>query len=538
MPEHQKSSKNIFGVTPFHLVFLVVYPLLSLYATNINQIPLYAVLRSAIFLFVIGLVIFLFNFAVFRNLLKAALMTSVLVLLFHFYGHIYGFLEQISSQRIQLARHSVLTVLWIVIGALFFKFLLRQDKNPHQITKQFNAIGGILITLVVLQIIIPQINFRSSSVENQELPSPAAAVEVELDDSMKRDVYYIIVDAYTRADVLNNKYDFDNSKFLGELESLGFTILDDGQSNYDNTFESMTSALNMSYLDDLGLPPEIKDFDKKMALVGDLLPHSRVRSVYEAMGYPIIAFHTKATWANWDDADIYYQVDVTTPVLNRLETLGFHDLYLKTTWTRILFDTQKMQKITNVFDSSPMLGWIDPNNYAGSLLEITDEERFENIRYMEYKQNLYSLDSLQKVPDIPGNKFVYAHMMATHSSFVFNEDGSYKEIVDESNAAYVEQIQYVNKRLIEIVETILEKSTLPPVIVIQADHGYVPGEEKVAILHAMYLPEGGSDRIYADLTPVNTFRIILTEYFGYDLDLIPDRSFFRDETSDELVEVP
>jgi hypothetical protein len=530
-------SQNFFSKIPFHILFFISYPILSLYATNINQIPSYSVIRSIIFIIVISLAVYLVSLVILRKHLKAALMTSIVSLLFHFYGHIYDFLNQGNLQGSIFAKHSVLTGLWLVIGIVVFFFLLKQKHHPYQVTQLFNMMGGILIVLALSQIIIPKINFSPSETEQENVVSAAIEENPETEDFFNRNVYYIIVDAYTRDDILASKFDFDNSTFIEALENHGFVVLSEAKSNYDNTFESLTSSLNMDYLDHLGLAPEVKNFDKKIELIGDLLPHSRVQNNFDDMGYTTIAFHTKAPWANLDDTDIYYQVDVNVPYIDRLETLSFHDLYLKTTWVRFLFDTNKMQTITAALNSSALLGWIDPHNYAGELLDITDEERFENIRYMEYKQNLYSLDNLQEVPQIPGKKFVHAHIMVTHSSFVFNLDGSYKEATDESNAAYVEQIQYLNVRLIEIIETILENETIPPVIVIQADHGYIPGEEKVAIMHALYLPDGGVDRIYPEFTPVNTFRTILDYYFNYELELLPDRSFYRDVDSEELIEV-
>ena len=37
--------------------------------------------------------------------------------------------------------------------------------------------------------------------------------------------------------------------------------------------------------------------------------------------------------------------------------------------------------------------------------------------------------------------------------------------------AYVEQLKYVNKRIIEVVDSIVAQSAVPPVIIVQGDHG-------------------------------------------------------------------
>src|SRR5690606_20870239 len=65
------------------------------------------------------------------------------------------------------------------------------------------------------------------------------------------DVYYIILDGYPRADILAERYGYDNSEFLEGLESRGFYIADGSHSNYGQTILSLTSSLNMDYLDTL-----------------------------------------------------------------------------------------------------------------------------------------------------------------------------------------------------------------------------------------------------------------------------------------------
>lgn len=523
---------------PFHVLFFILYPVLSLYVTNKNQIPFYAIIRSLILIAVLSLMIYLVSLIFLGSHLKAALLTSAFNLLFNFYGHAYTFLSQLNFQGIDIARHSLLTILWVALAVMALVGIIRLNKNLCKVTQASNFIGGVLLLFILFQMNIPNIFLKIINIEKNTAnpasyePRPGPSNP----NTVHRDVYYIIVDGYTRADILANEFDFNNSPFITELENIGFTILTSANSNYDNTFDSLVSTLNMDYLDNMGIS-DSDDFDKRMLLIGDTLPHNKVRSIFEDMGYTTIAFHTKAPWANLSDADIYYEAEINVPKINRLETLLFHDLYLKTSWVRLLFDTQGVS-VARLASKYPALqGWIDPNNYAISLMEISDQERFESIRYGEYKQNLYSLDSLQKVPEIPGNKFVHAHIMVTHSSFVFNADGSYKQHQDESDKSYIEQIAFLNNRLIEIVDTILENSDPTPIIIIQADHGYRPGEGKVAILHALFLPDGGEDLVYPEFTPVNTFRVVLNHYFDYQYDLLPDKSYYRSEDGDELIEI-
>ncbi len=514
---------------PIHILFFICYPIFSLYVTNRNQIPTFAILRSSLFILGLSLVVFLVVFLLVRDFLKAALLTSVFNILFNSYGHIYQAIDQISLNGISLARHSVLTVFWIAIGAAAVTLILKFHENIDTITQMFNLVGGFLLVIVLSQFVIAKINGDVFAVENKLVEKAMSTNESQQGDESDPDIYYIIVDAYTSNDILMDKLGYDNSAIVSDLESQGFEVFTDARSNYDKTFYSLVSSLNMDYLDQFGVSAEMQDFDHLMPKIRDLYPHSRVREIFEGRGYSTIAFHMKAPWANFYDADIFYVLEEIVPYNDRLETLLFHDLYLKTTWVRFLFDTGNIKKVAPILKSPALIYWIDPNNYGKAIKE--------DIRYLEYQQNRYSLDTLQAIPKIPGKKFVYAHLMTTHSSFVFNEDGSYKVEADESNAAYVEQIRFLNKRLIEITETILAESEIPPIIIIQGDHGFLPKEDKVGIFHALYLPDGGEALVYPGMTPVNTFRGVLNYYFGYDFERLPDRSYYIDTAARKFIEV-
>ena len=114
-------------------------------------------------------------------------------------------------------------------------------------------------------------------------------------------------------------------------------------------------------------------------------------------------------------------------------------------------------------------------------------------------------------------------------------DGKLTE--EEYITGYRNQILYINQQIRKTVDQILEKSESPPVIVLQGDHG--PGSqlnwesaaqseiwERVSILNAYHLPSGGNEDLYDSISPVNTFRIILNRFFGYQYELLEDRSYY------------
>jgi hypothetical protein len=118
-----------------------------------------------------------------------------------------------------------------------------------------------------------------------------------------------------------------------------------------------------------------------------------------------------------------------------------------------------------------------------------------------------------------------------------NGDGIGDGTVEYYISGYRDQIQYVNKLVSSAVNTILEKSVVPPIIIIQGDHGpaaYLDWEEpedtnldeRFSVLNAYYFPDGDYSQLYPTITPVNSFRIVLNQYFGGSYELLPDESFF------------
>jgi hypothetical protein len=147
---------------------------------------------------------------------------------------------------------------------------------------------------------------------------------------------------------------------------------------------------------------------------------------------------------------------------------------------------------------------------------------------------------------------VFAHIISPHPPFVFdvhgkptepargysvNDGDDFQGTLDEYRAGYARQVQFVNQKLEWAIDAILANSPTPPVIILQGDHG--PGSrlnwgspaktclwERTSILNAYYLPGGGESRLYPSISPVNSFRVVLNAYFGANLPLLPDRTYF------------
>src|ERR1044072_4294005 len=103
---------------PLHPFLFAVYPILALLAFNISEVDFPSGLRPlALSTLLAGLLILVF-YVFFRDWKKAALMSTLILILFFSYGHIYLLLKGVAVGGFYLFRHRTLVPIWIVLGGL------------------------------------------------------------------------------------------------------------------------------------------------------------------------------------------------------------------------------------------------------------------------------------------------------------------------------------------------------------------------------------------------------------------------------------
>ena len=50
--------------------------------------------------------------------------------------------------------------------------------------------------------------------------------------------------------------------------------------------------------------------------------------------------------------------------------------------------------------------------------------------------------------------------------------------------------------------------------------------ERLGILNAIYFYDQVYEYLYPQISPVNTFRVVFSQYFGYDIPLLKDEHFY------------
>jgi hypothetical protein len=486
---------------PVFPLLIAAYPVLALGAYNIFEISVGDIWRPLVVSLALAGAILGVTRLILGDWHRAAMATAILLLLFFSYGQVYSELKSVSLGGIFPFRHRSLGSVWGLMLIVALVWAWRWLKNPASWTPWLNLIAALLLVYPAYTILAAGVGRRLDSARH------AGASEGAPANSGSPDIYYIILDGYARQDLLRAKYGYDNSEFINGLEERGFYVANCSQSNYARTLTSLASSLNMEYTDDLPIDPQVGAFP--------FLKYGTVRAFLEQRGYKTAAFPTGFQWTEWTDADFWYEAGLSAGGLTEFETL-----FAQTTLLRIPFDLMDYQ-ITSAF-------------------RLEDNRRLRTFN---------ALTALETFPDEDGNLFVFAHIVIPHPPYYFGPNGedvlytAGKLSDPEERRAYADQARFISHEILRVIDTILAKSDRPPIIILQGDHGPpirlgTPGE-RMRNLNAYYLPGlDPADVLYPSITPVNTFRVILNEYFGQNLRLLADRSYFSPSDSDDIVELP
>ncbi len=319
-----------------------------------------------------------------------------------------------------------------------------------------------------------------------------------------------MLDGYGRADFLQQEFGLDNSEFVNFLRQRDFVVADRSVANYPFTVPSIGSTLNFSYLEELVREDlEASQFRRYMR---GLLRNNRVVRLLRGAGYSIVTIPSE-----------YHEAHLTGA-----------DIEMSEWWHPNMFDMA-------ILDMTP-LPWL--MRQAG----------WEVLCEIHRARILDSFEKVKQAVGLPERKFVYSHIFVGHPPFVFGDHNARANRCDTwsdgegffaatgmSRQEYIEgyraQVEYLNREVKALVDSILERSSRHPVVIIQGDHG--PGsrvsfttlegtdvEERFSILNAYHLPGVDRELLYDTITPVNTFRVVLNEYFGTSYPMLEDKSYY------------
>ena len=510
---------------PLHPFFFGMYPIVALAAANLGQMPLGDASRSLAIVLAASMALLLLLRLILRDGLRAAILSSLLLILFFSYGHVYQIVKTVQIGGVLLGRHRYLLPLWGLLLVAGVWAVRKGGRSLRQATIVLNIVSIAALALPCAAIVIDEMR------QTRETEGAALAGLPLYQDSASGlapndfpDVYYIITDAYGRSDVLQEQFGYDNSDFIRYLQERGFYIAVQSQANYLWTHLSLSSSLNLDYLQTLD--PGLAETGARLD-VNRFVKHSLVRRRLEELGYFTVGFAT-----GWNGSELFDADYVMTPGMSRAELLkqrrafnDFEGVLVTSTAFQALLDLDRRT-------STPVAAFV--------------ASRMKSRFTVQREIILGLFENLQRVPSTPGPKFVFAHIISPHGPYIFGPNGepidpagafslaeSDDLALDVSRRRYRDQATYVTRRLQETIEVILTESKRPVVIVLQSDHGPAMGlvvEDpdrdallaKSAILNAYYVPEACRSRLYPSISPVNSFRVLFACLYGDGYQRIDD----------------
>lgn len=500
---------------PVHPFLISLYSALALLAYNIKEIEPSAAYRALLASFLLVAVVFLLFWAITHSSARAAIVSSLFAALFFSYGHVYAAFKDAPVLGAVFGKQSILSVIYLLLFIVGAFLILRKLKDTRNLTATLNFFAVVLVALPIIQIVSSLLTFHRSTAQVAEKVPVEKSLSAPSGQPLP-DVYFIILDTYAGQDFLSEEMQFDNSDFIRQLEDLGFVVPRCSQSNYVQTELSLSSTLNLDYLPELD-PRYVAGYQDRSELPA-LIKQSRVRRSLQELGYRTLSFGTGYSWSEIRDADIFYYPgnDGLLWLGNQAGLNQFEAMFIRTTGSLLLTTLQSSA--------------------------FKDLERVIDHPYQDHINiQLFVLDTLQRIPEVGGHKFVFAHLLVPHGPFVFGPGGLLpedqmigdkeldgKDLLPETfSKGYVPQVQYINERMIPILKSLIEDSATPPIIIVQGDHGPFSNP---SILNAYYLPENKDIDLYPTITPVNSFRLIFNAYFGTNYEPLPDVSYSSIDT--------
>ncbi|RMH09624.1 MAG: hypothetical protein D6704_00965 [Nitrospirae bacterium] len=496
----------------WHPLCFAFFPVLFLATYNAAHISFTQVMGPLVVVWILLAGVWLILQRWYRDPHQSGLAVSWFFLLFFLYGHA---VDAFSVEFLRPHRHTYALAAWILLFLAGLWGIRRLSSMKLPLTQGLNGAGALLLFFTLTHGMFLSVTTASEDSSPITI-GPSLANEALLHPQSLPDMYYIVLDAYGRADSLHAIFGYDNTEFLNFLESKGFVVARTSRANYNQTWLALASALNMAYLNHLV---------GKHGLVGDnrkplkrLIHRNRVVTFLKQLGYTVVSFESGQSFTDLPTAD------------RRMPPRPPADEFHLAFW--------EMTPIPGVLSG---VGRLVGTPYSA---------------YQMHRDRInYAFDHLADWAGVETPIFVFAHILAPHPPFVFGprgepidpprqywlgdgsafmEKGGTRE---EYRKRYAGEIEYINARLKTVIERILARSPTPPVIILQSDHGSrleldwehlerTNVQETFSIFTAIHFPGGRPTGFYHELSPVNTFRLVFNTVFGTTFNLLEDRSFY------------
>lgn len=495
--------KNFLRKYPLYLILLPVFFVLHGFLENFSFIGIKDAAILCLTYIFLTLNIALFSYFFFRNVTKAALITTLWMVFFFFFGAVHEFLRENISVRF-FSRYGFLLPFMFLLLILIFIYL-KKVKKPFYGTSLFlNVLFLVYILIDTTGVIIKALNPDESS--GLSVYDFARNNKYSICDTCsKPNIYLLLMDEYSSSLSLKERHDYNN-----DLDSFlidkGFRIQAKSRSNYNFTPFSMSSTLNMSFIE--GIPNYRSITADDYAFCNKLVRDNELIKFLDAHGYDIV---------NYSVFDLAGHPAMVQQMFLPLKTKLITD---RTLFSRMYRD----------------IGWLMMNWYPFKWFKKTNI-----LMHRSNNQKFFDLVKEAAKEEKKKPQFVYAHFYMPHSPYYYDKDGNekdnptiYSELHDRPITAYLDYVTYTNGRIREMVNAIMQDDP-SGIIVLLSDHGNRKNAKPPMPVHifqnlnAVYYPDRNYSSLYDSITNVNMFRVILNKNFNQQFQLLKDTSIFLED---------
>ncbi len=482
---------------PLHPFLLAAFAVLSVYASNLTQVlpvdlggPLGPLSRAIVGA---GVTMVLCSL-VLRDWRRGAILATAVVAAYAFFGRLAPELLGLGlTEQVQLAA-------WAVVVVVAGVFAVRARGALPSATLALNTFTLLLVAMTLFSIV----PYEANRVAAQGATIPGAGTPITATRVPDRDIYLIVLDSYGSHWSIEHRFGITGDELPTWLGRQGFQVVPGARTNYRATDFSLASMFSMQMLDEYSIDPGRASGDRTAAISRLLRPADA--AFLQDNGYTY--YHLGSWWAP-TQADELMDVDLSWQ----------HD----TEFESVLRESTMQPAIDRLLGKA-----------GGEGDEFRDGARA--TAEFQFRQ-------LQRLPSVPGRKFVFAHILLPHPPYVFDANGG---IVVKATAQtqpeaqlYANLLQYTDSQVEQAVNALLAgPPESDPIIIIVGDEGPLLCRNvdcndgsvrrlgiRFGVLAAFYLPDQPAGFFPPDLTLVNTFRMLFSSYFGAGLPSLPNRSY-------------
>ena len=477
----EPNGKNIvslkYGFTHWLKAILSIiavssYPILFLYFQNSDEASFADVIVPLIIFIGAGVMIFLISYIIIKCVSKAAIISSLFMLLLMN----YSFLERgVRTIFPGLYYWHIFLICLFILGHIVWFIYKKVNKDIANLCILIINIvfcGLILLNgLIATPKIVNKISFE------KQLKEQKVEEKILIKDDDMPNIYYLIFDEYSSIDFIKKYYNYDNSAFADNLEKIGFNVSYTSHNESTNTATITANLVNLDYIVKDKMPASEKDFYRKNNFLFNYL----AKRNYEIVGVGDVKFY------------------------------GLNNAV----------STEKVSSKT-----------IDGKTIADIIYERTFISPFyKNYSYTKGAQEILdALEYLKGVANYSKNTFVLSHIVCPHAPFYFKSNGvPYKNPMEiwKDNNYYLGQYIFITSQIVEIVDSIITNDP-ECVIIVQSDHSARADsyenlnkfelKDKKSIFNAVYFK--GEKIDIEGLSGVNTLRCLLNELFNDDFEML------------------